>query len=471
MLGYFLWSFQTFRQLTHDIDSLLYGGVKGSTRVRSLILPLCTSLIEGCFVNLARALMCCLSSCTGKDYRAQNELQPLLDVLGKNGFSNLAKVPNVGLRNAISHGGVMVKGGTTGCRVEYTFTRGGERLYEETSPSDLERTALQYLDAICGAMLAFCAFFDSIEASKLFPEMEDSFVRYMYIGFEMSDRDFICLDVFEASVSSQLSYAFSTSESDDDVLFEKAENLFPRIRENCPGFESYSIAYSHPRMPGNFIRAKGIDIDRFIYDGKPSKALLCAIFKSKDILWFGASTERINEYEAEHYRFPIYESQTVKVFDVSDVSCDDRKRLKANAFIGDMHNREDIIKAAQEAVSWIRDLYNPPNQSMKVVHGDMRADCVYLNIYRDLRSRDRALLSGNENFVCMVEYCPNPDFRLPDNNNFIAYLYRNGEWLDDELRMLWRDRRYLTHTNSMKIGRNDPCPCGSGLKYKKCCGQ
>jgi SWIM/SEC-C metal-binding protein len=23
---------------------------------------------------------------------------------------------------------------------------------------------------------------------------------------------------------------------------------------------------------------------------------------------------------------------------------------------------------------------------------------------------------------------------------------------------------------SEKIGRNDPCPCGSGRKYKKCCG-
>ena len=22
-----------------------------------------------------------------------------------------------------------------------------------------------------------------------------------------------------------------------------------------------------------------------------------------------------------------------------------------------------------------------------------------------------------------------------------------------------------------KIGRNDPCPCGSGTKYKKCCGK
>ena len=22
-----------------------------------------------------------------------------------------------------------------------------------------------------------------------------------------------------------------------------------------------------------------------------------------------------------------------------------------------------------------------------------------------------------------------------------------------------------------KIGRNDPCPCGSGKKYKQCCGK
>jgi uncharacterized protein YecA (UPF0149 family) len=24
--------------------------------------------------------------------------------------------------------------------------------------------------------------------------------------------------------------------------------------------------------------------------------------------------------------------------------------------------------------------------------------------------------------------------------------------------------------HSPKVGRNDPCPCGSGKKYKKCCG-
>lgn len=26
-------------------------------------------------------------------------------------------------------------------------------------------------------------------------------------------------------------------------------------------------------------------------------------------------------------------------------------------------------------------------------------------------------------------------------------------------------------SKSLKIGRNDPCICGSGKKYKKCCGR
>ena len=28
-----------------------------------------------------------------------------------------------------------------------------------------------------------------------------------------------------------------------------------------------------------------------------------------------------------------------------------------------------------------------------------------------------------------------------------------------------------TVVGEKKAGRNDPCPCGSGKKYKKCCGQ
>ena len=31
--------------------------------------------------------------------------------------------------------------------------------------------------------------------------------------------------------------------------------------------------------------------------------------------------------------------------------------------------------------------------------------------------------------------------------------------------------RTVRKTASQKVGRNDPCPCGSGKKYKKCCGR
>ena len=37
--------------------------------------------------------------------------------------------------------------------------------------------------------------------------------------------------------------------------------------------------------------------------------------------------------------------------------------------------------------------------------------------------------------------------------------------------LFWDDIDGSYVRDSPKIGRNDPCPCGSGKKYKKCCGQ
>jgi uncharacterized protein YecA (UPF0149 family) len=36
---------------------------------------------------------------------------------------------------------------------------------------------------------------------------------------------------------------------------------------------------------------------------------------------------------------------------------------------------------------------------------------------------------------------------------------------------LKRDSGRLSPIRHGKIGRNDPCPCGSGRKFKKCCGR
>ena len=56
------------------------------------------------------------------------------------------------------------------------------------------------------------------------------------------------------------------------------------------------------------------------------------------------------------------------------------------------------------------------------------------------------------------------------------WLYGMKEWnniFDEEKRKQIKKQynRSKTVVKGEKIGRNDPCPCGSGLKYKKCCGK
>ena len=68
---------------------------------------------------------------------------------------------------------------------------------------------------------------------------------------------------------------------------------------------------------------------------------------------------------------------------------------------------------------------------------------------------------------------------------FVAYAARNiprryrqhglGEMeqaLDHKVGIFWRsyEIKPLGPGGSGKVGRNDPCPCGSEIKYKRCCG-
>lgn len=56
------------------------------------------------------------------------------------------------------------------------------------------------------------------------------------------------------------------------------------------------------------------------------------------------------------------------------------------------------------------------------------------------------------------------------------WLYELPQWdsiLSEEKRKeLYKEQKESgTIRKEKKIGRNDPCPCGSGKKYKKCCGR
>ena len=56
------------------------------------------------------------------------------------------------------------------------------------------------------------------------------------------------------------------------------------------------------------------------------------------------------------------------------------------------------------------------------------------------------------------------------------WLYELPMWkeiFDDETRraLYLEQKKSGTVVTGKKVGRNDPCPCGSGKKYKKCCGR
>jgi len=65
--------------------------------------------------------------------------------------------------------------------------------------------------------------------------------------------------------------------------------------------------------------------------------------------------------------------------------------------------------------------------------------------------------SESEGFVSFVAR-----YRENQRNGAIIersrFLYENGHW-------------YYIDGQRPEFGRNDPCPCGSGKKFKKCCGQ
>ena len=57
-----------------------------------------------------------------------------------------------------------------------------------------------------------------------------------------------------------------------------------------------------------------------------------------------------------------------------------------------------------------------------------------------------------------------------------SWLYELPQWDDiiseDRRKELYHQQKISgTIVKGKKIGRNDPCPCGSGKKYKHCCGK
>ncbi len=72
--------------------------------------------------------------------------------------------------------------------------------------------------------------------------------------------------------------------------------------------------------------------------------------------------------------------------------------------------------------------------------------------------------SGHVEFIARF----NEKGEAREHHENAQFLRDNGRWFFTEGTMVVEKQKPLTVT---KVGRNDPCICGSGLKFKKCCGR
>ncbi|MFR4439820.1 MAG: SEC-C metal-binding domain-containing protein [Hungatella sp.] len=92
-------------------------------------------------------------------------------------------------------------------------------------------------------------------------------------------------------------------------------------------------------------------------------------------------------------------------------------------------------------------------------------------------------LKGYENPIDTMEEDTVVKIEIDPERLYYNMVEAKAEWLynlpmwDDILTAERRKELYKEQKKSgtivkgPKVGRNDPCPCGSGLKYKKCCGK
>jgi len=106
-------------------------------------------------------------------------------------------------------------------------------------------------------------------------------------------------------------------------------------------------------------------------------------------------------------------------------------------------------------VSCCCDLY--PQEVVDQIE-DAYADDLVDEQYIDFDWVTRCLAHGQETALATLKGNP--------RNRFIKDVFHDLEW--------WacfnQHEKRKTPNHTSKVGRNDPCPCGSGKKYKKCCG-
>lgn len=325
-------------------------------------------------------------------------------------------------------------------------------------------------DTVSAVLLSLTMFMNNHMMLLKVDDAKKDYVSFSLLAMRFSLPGICCQSISDTGNLKQINIEIEIENTDRTYIAQIATMLSIMLFDKHNDYEQYMFNFSNPRMMNGWVRYKNQEILDMNNQTKTFDAVISEVSKRQDFIIFDPSEEEIDLSEIKYFCFPNYNSKTFKINNVEDASNENRKRLRARLYIGGIDEKQEILTIINQSIEWLKTVKNPPSPTIHHKYGDMPADSIYINVYRNDGRKSKELFSNNENFVCFIDYNIDGISSLKDGGLPQALWNSFHHERLENLRIAWRQRKYITR-HVIKTGRNDPCPCGSGLKHKKCCGK
>lgn len=464
---YFLMGYDSYCQVSDIVLDLRSFNLMQETKTRLYRIPVYTALLESCLSNFLRVIAILTGKGIGKDYFSQNTLGQLKNVMASNGYSEISDGIDVNIRNAINHGKVLLRKAPED-RICFYYIENNVQKCKDLALYEFDKIIDDTYDLVSAVLLSLTAFMNNHISLLKINSSEKTFESFALLAMNLSLPGIFCQNISDTGDSKQLNLEIRIDNTDRGFIAQIATMLAIIAYNQYNDYEQYMITFDSARMMRGWVRYKKQEVSVMSADAKSIDKIYREAIKRQDVNIPFASTEDVDLNEVKYFCFPNYDSKSFKINNVTDASLEDRKRLKAHLFIGDISDKQEIVKVISQAIGWLRTLKNPPSAVMAVKHGDVEADALYINVYKHDTRKSKELLPNNENFVCFVDWNSSGSTTLKDGGlPQIIWRQFSHEQIG-KMNVAWREKQYGIR-RVQKPSRNDSCPCGSGKKFKKCC--
>lgn len=470
ILEHFLIGYHTYSQLSEIVKDLSQLNDNPIIKNRLYRIPTYISIVEGCLTNLFRGILLIIDKTTTKDFSTQNKLKPICEVLSSNGFEKLGHYVDIDIRNAINHGNVVLR--DNGRDIKFTYSKNKIVESKTLKTYEFDKLLDNAYDTASAVLLGFALFINNHNDKIDINRNEESFPALSLFSMELSLPSIRVTNINGVEAPNhkkQLNIDVYIKNLDRTFILQTAVEIGILMYKRYSGYDKYFLSFSNERLQTSWVRFTNEEIEGVLTRRcEIVEAIQSALDREDVIIWDPASHE-VDLQEYKYYRYPNYSSDKFKINNIKDASLEDRKRLKVNLFVGNIEDKQELLVIFEEAINWLKSVRNIQNPTIAVKNGAMEADSLYINVYRKDSRSNKELMSKNENFVCFIDYNANGETTLK-NGGLPELIWRNLHHEKvNNMDLAWREGKHAVVMKVKQPGRNDPCICGSGKKYKKCC--